>query len=209
MQNSKGKIVSMAVVGLVTVMAPVFAATTTGSRVHSAVTSASATSSKATADKSTLDHSDKKFVTDAAEGGMMEVELGKLAAEKGADSDVKAFGQRMVDDHTKANDKLKTIAASKGVTLPTDLGPMDKHMRDKLQKASGAEFDRLYISHMVKDHEKDVKDFAHASKAAKDADVKSFASDTLPTLQEHLKLAQSAAEKIGASTKHTTSKKKS
>src|SRR5436305_13694278 len=95
MQNSKGKIVSMAVVGLVTVMAPVFAATTTGSRVHSAVTSASATSSKATADKSTLDHSAKKFHTDAAEGGMMEVQLGNLAAETGADPDGKPFGHRM------------------------------------------------------------------------------------------------------------------
>jgi putative membrane protein len=139
---------------------------------------------------------------------MWEVEAGKLAADKGTDPDVKAFGQKMVDDHSKANDKLKQLAADKGVKLPTELGMMDKHSMEKLQKATGADFDRLYVSEMVKDHKKDVSDFEHESKAAKDSDVKAFASDTLPTLQQHLSMVEATATKIGASTKHATKSKK-
>jgi putative membrane protein len=188
MKNSKKQIAALGFAGLLLAMVPAFAAGT----------AASATA------KAKLSGADKTFVMKAAEGGMAEVELGRLAASKGTDPDVKAFGQRMVDDHTKANDKLKQLAAEKGVTLPTELGVLDKHTLDKMQKESGADFDRLYISSMVKDHKKDVSEFKHESKSGKDSDVKGFATDTLPTLREHLQMAQTTATKVGAMTSHAS-----
>jgi putative membrane protein len=142
-----------------------------------------------------LSASDQKFVTKAAQGGQAEVELGKLATEKASSDEVKKFGQRMVDDHGKAGEQLKQLADSKGVTLPSDLEPKAKAEKDKLSKLSGEQFDREYMTYMVKDHKKDVAEFRHESKAAKDGDVKSFASQTLPTLEDHLKQAQSIAPK--------------
>jgi putative membrane protein len=207
--------------GLLLVMAPAFAkaadtagaadtaSTKTTTSSHTNPVTGTNTTTIKTKTKPSLNLSDRRFLTEAAEGGMMEVELGKLAADKATDPDVKSFGQRMVDDHTKANDKIKQIAAEKGVTLPTELGVLDKHTLDKLQKESGSDFDRLYASTMVKDHKKDVSDFQHESKAAKDDDVKTFATHTLPTLKEHLKLAESAANKVSASTKHASTKKTS
>jgi putative membrane protein len=137
---------------------------------------------------------DRKFMEKAAQGGIAEVELGKLAAQKAASPDVKQFGQRMVDDHSKANDKLKSLATSKGVNLPTGLDRSTQRELDKLSKLSGAEFDREYMKHMVSDHKKDVSEFKSEAKKAKDADVKDFAATTLPTLEEHLKLAQAAEQ---------------
>jgi putative membrane protein len=122
------------------------------------------------------------------------VQLGKLAAEKAQSPEVKQFGQRMVDDHGKANDLLKQLATAKGVNLPTELDRSTQREMDKLAKLSGADFDREYMKHMVSDHKKDVREFKSEAKKAKDADVKQFASSTLPTLEQHLSLAQ-AAEK--------------
>ncbi|HSV18730.1 MAG TPA: DUF4142 domain-containing protein [Casimicrobiaceae bacterium] len=139
-----------------------------------------------------LSHGDKKFVEEAAQGGMAEVQLGQLAAQKAQSPEVKQFGQKMVDDHGKANDQLKSIASSKGVDLPNDLKSADKREHDRLSKLNGADFDREYMKHMVSDHKKDVKDFEKEAKSAKDADIKNFASTTLPTLQQHLQMAQQA-----------------
>lgn len=136
---------------------------------------------------------DQRFVRDAAEGGMAEVELGKLAAEKGSSQDVKNFGQRMVDDHSKANDQLKQIASNEGVTLPEKLDAKDRALRIRLSKLSGATFDRVYMENMVRDHKKDVADFQKESTSGSDPAVKQFASQTLPTLQEHLQQAESIA----------------
>ena len=124
----------------------------------------------------------------AATGGMEEVELGQLAAQKASSPDVKNFGQHMVDDHSKANDQLKQLAAQKGVTLPAAISNMQKHDVSKLAKLSGAAFDSAYVSMMVKDHKKDVAEFQKESKSAKDSDLKSWASTTLPTLEDHLKM---------------------
>jgi putative membrane protein len=139
-----------------------------------------------------LAHADRKFIEDAAKGGMAEVELGKLAQQKASNEQVKQFGERMVQDHSKAGDELKQVASSKGVTPPATLDKASQHEMDKLQKLSGAQFDREYMDHMVKDHKKDIKDFQKEAKSGKDADVKNFASSTLPTLQDHLKMAQAA-----------------
>lgn len=149
-----------------------------------------------------LSSQDQKFMMDAAKGGMMEVELGRLAARKASNADVKSFAQRMVDDHGKANTQLKSIAAQKGVTLPATLPADMKQEMDHLSKLSGAEFDRMYMSHMLKDHKKDVSEFEKQASKGADSSVKSFAQQTLPTLREHLTMAQSIASKVGASEDH-------
>src|SRR5947208_3119702 len=143
--------------------------------------------------------SDQTFVTKAAKGGMAEVELGKLAQEKAASDQVKTFGKRMVDDHGKANDELQTLARNKNITLPTDLDPKDKALKDRLSKLSGPAFDRAYMNAMLQDHRKDVSEFRMESTKGHDNDVKAFASKTLPTLEDHLKLAQQTEKAVGTS----------
>jgi putative membrane protein len=133
---------------------------------------------------------DRDFVMDAAMGGLEEVELGQIAAQKGTSEAVKQFGQRMVDDHSKANTELMTLAQSKGITLPTALD--EKHQKDvtKLSALSGAEFDRAYSKMMLSDHTKDVSEFEKESTKGTDPDLKAFAAKTLPTLHEHLQMAR-------------------
>jgi putative membrane protein len=139
---------------------------------------------------------DSEFMVEAANGGMMEVELGQLAATKAQNARVKAFGSMMVQDHTKANEELKTLAGSKSVTLPSSMGEdHQKHVSD-LREKSGADFDKAYMSMMVDDHEKDVNKFENASNNAKDAAVKSFAAKTLPVLRTHLDSARAINDAI-------------
>lgn len=145
-----------------------------------------------------LSAQDRKFVMDAAQGGMVEVELGRLASERATNAEVKAFARRMVDDHTTANERLKQVAQEKNVTLPTELAAEHKQHRDKLSQATGAEFDRLYMSHMVKDHEKTVAEFEKETKNGQDPAVRAFAQQTLPTLREHLQMTHQLATKVGA-----------
>jgi len=143
--------------------------------------------------------SDQTFVTEAVQAGMAEVELGKLAEERASSDQVKSFGQRMVTDHSKANDELKTITQSKNITLPTDLNPHDQALYDRLSKLSGTAFDRAYMEAMVTDHKEDVNEFQRESTAATDPDIRSFAAKTLPTLEEHLKMAQDDYRAVGVS----------
>jgi len=140
-------------------------------------------------DKEGMNDADKKFVTDAAQGGMAEVKLGQLAADKASDPDVKSFGQKMVEDHGKANDQLKMLATQKNLAMPSDLG---KHQKtyDKLSKLQGADFDKAYVKEMVDDHKKDVKEFQKEAERGQDHDVKKWAAETLPTLQMHLTMIQ-------------------
>lgn len=150
--------------------------------------------------------SDRIFVRKAAAGGLAEVELGKLAAERASSQDVKQFGQRMVDDHTKANDQLKQVASEEGVKLPDKMNAKDKATKDRLEKLSGKQFDRAYMRDMVTDHTKDVREFRTESKTAKDPAVKDFAQQTLPTLEDHLKQAKTIAPQVsGTRHKKTTS----
>ncbi|MBV9067244.1 MAG: DUF4142 domain-containing protein [Acidobacteria bacterium] len=156
-------------------------------------TSGTNTTSSAAA---TVDPGDQEFMNKAAQGGMAEVILGQMASSKGTSPDVKNFGNRMVSDHGKANDELKQLAQTKGVTLPADIDDESKKMSDKLSKLNGKDFDKEYIGGMVEDHEKDVKEFEKASKDAKDPDLKAWATKTLPTLQDHLKMAKEAKSKL-------------
>jgi putative membrane protein len=144
-------------------------------------------------------HSDNHFIADAAQGGYAEIELGKLAKDKASSSDVKTFADRMVSDHDKANDELKDIAAKNNVTWPTALDAKHKATYDRLSKLSGPAFDRAYMQAMLKDHQEDVAAFRTESKTGKDEDVKTFATKTLPTLEEHLKLAQTTNGAVATS----------
>jgi putative membrane protein len=127
---------------------------------------------------------------DAAMGGLMEVELGRMATQQGASDAVKQFGQRMVDDHSKANEELMSLASSKGITLPTELDEKHRSHMTKMSSMTGADFDREYVKMMVSDHRKDVSEFEKESTRGTDADLKAFAGRTLPTLQEHLQMAE-------------------
>ena len=156
--------------------------------------------SRAADEKKELSSKDMKFVKNAATGGEMEVALGKLAAGKATSDDVKKFGQQMVDDHSKANDELKDLAKTKSVDLKDAQDKaikMEQKAEAKLSKKEGGAFDKAYMDDMVKDHEKDVKEFEDASKNCDDADLKSWAGKTLPTLQHHLEMAKDIQSKLG------------
>ena len=146
---------------------------------------------------------DKKFAMEAAIGGMAEVKLGQLAEEKASNPDVKAFGQRMVTDHTKANNDLKEVAAKQKIDLPTSLDSKHEATVDKLSKLSGDAFDKAYMKEMVKDHDMDVKEFQKEAQNGQDSAIRDFASKTLPTLQEHQKMAHDLDHKMMTSSKST------
>ncbi len=133
---------------------------------------------------------DKTFMKKAAEGGLAEVQMGQLAQQNGESQEVKDFGQRMVTDHSKANDQLKQVAEKEGVTLPTSPSSHDQAEYNKLSKLQGDAFDKAYAKMMVSDHKKDIAEFKREASSGSDAQVKNFASQTLPTLQEHLQLAE-------------------
>ncbi|MBO9572029.1 MAG: DUF4142 domain-containing protein [Chitinophagaceae bacterium] len=143
-------------------------------------------SDSGTAMTTPVSEADSKFAVKAASGGMMEVQLGELAQQKAMNQRVKDFGAMMVRDHTKANDELKSLAGMKNITLPP--APGEDHMDQikKLSGKSGKEFDKDYVKMMVDDHEKDIKEFEDIANNGNDADVKAFASKTLPTLRMHL-----------------------
>jgi len=140
--------------------------------------------------------SDNEFVMKAAMGGMHEVELGKIAITNADSPEVKKFGERLVADHTKANEELKTVAAKASIAIP-DKMPADKLKEvEKFRALKGAEFDKAFMAHQVKDHEQDVAMFTKATKELKDPGLKGFAEKTLPTLQDHLKMAKTINDKF-------------
>jgi putative membrane protein len=134
---------------------------------------------------------DKKFVKDAAIGGMAEVELAKVAVQKASDDNVKQFAQKMIDDHTKANDQLKEVATKNSIQVPDSLDSKHQSKIDKLSKLSGEQFDKAYVKDQLKDHETVVKKFQDEAQYGTDPNVKAFASSTLPTLEEHLNTVKS------------------
>jgi putative membrane protein len=140
--------------------------------------------------------SDADFVAKAASGGMLEVELGKIAAQKASNADVKKFGQHMVDDHSKANTELKSLAGKKKWTFPVKMKMEHQIAYDKISKLSGAAFDRDYMAQMVLDHTSTVAEFEQATQKATDADLKAFASKTTPTLRMHLDMARQTNDKV-------------
>jgi putative membrane protein len=145
----------------------------------------------------TLSKQDTKFFEDAAQGDMLEVKLGELAVKNAASEDVRKFGQRMVDDHSKLNAQLAQIAQDKkGVVMPQQLDKKHQNEIEKLSKNTGAKFDHEYMSRMVDEHEKDIKAFEKQAKDGKDPDLKQFASTALPTLQSHLAQAKEIEARV-------------
>jgi putative membrane protein len=169
---------------------------------------AQTTASNQTNKATTHPITDAQFAKQAAEGGVAEVKLGQLAEEKGTSQQVKDFGKRMVDDHSKANEQLKSTASGDNIALPDQMNAKDQAEYDHLSKLSGATFDRAYARQMVLDHETDVAAFRHEANDGKDASIKSFASQTLPTLQDHLKVARQIYSGVSAGN-HTTTGQKS
>ncbi len=148
--------------------------------------------------KHMIKSADSMFAVKAAQGGMAEVKMGQLAADKAGNPDVKAFGQQMVDDHTKANDQLKAVAQEEGMTLPTDVNQKQQAMYDSLSKMSGADFDKMYVKDMMTDHQQDVKEFTRESQSGKDEKIKGFAAQTLPVVQGHLDKLKGIQSKMGS-----------
>ena len=139
---------------------------------------------------------DQKFMEDAARAGLAEVDAAKLARQKGESQAVKDFARHMEEDHAKANEELKKLAGSKGVSLPTDVDAKHKRMSAELNKHTAAQFDREYMGQQVNDHKQVVHEFEREAKNGRDADVKKWAADKLPTLRQHLEMAQSTEKGI-------------
>jgi putative membrane protein len=147
----------------------------------------------------TANNADTSFIKDAASGGQMEVKLGQLGADKSQNAQIKSFGERLVKDHTKANEELMKIAQSKGVDLTSTADHPTKEVT-KFSNKSGSDFDKAYIRHMVSDHQKDISKFEKEASQSSDAELKAFAEKTLPTLREHLRMAQDIARSMGIDT---------
>ncbi len=168
--------------------------------------SSSANSTQHSTKAATRTMNDAEFAQRAAEANLAEVKLGNLAEQKGTTETVKDFGKRMVADHSKAEDTLKTVAATNQITLPTALDAKDQAICDQLSKLSGEAFDRAYARDMLRDHRNDVAEFRDEASDGKDAAIKNFASRTLPTLETHLKLAHEMVQTVSAQKTSETSR---
>jgi len=142
-----------------------------------------------------ISRADRTFVRKAAQGGLAEVELGNLAVNRGSSAYVKQFGQRMVDDHSRVNDQLKELAGNKGITLPADIGAENRAVKARLSRLHGAAFDAAYIRDMKEDHRKDIMEFRMESNGGRDRDIRAFARKSLPTLQEHYRMASAMSRR--------------
>ena len=142
------------------------------------------------------DKETSEFLVKATDGGIMEVSLGNIAKTKGRNASVKKFGEMMIEDHEKANAKIKDLAAARHVEVPARVSDDKADMIKKLNTKDGKDFDKAYIDMMVDDHNEDIDMFDKASKDLKDADLKAFATNTLPTLRAHLDSAKAVQESL-------------
>lgn len=145
---------------------------------------------------------DRAFIRDAAQGNKAEVMLGKLAAEKSSNPEVKKFADRMIRDHSKAEEQLEQLADNEGVQVPAQPSAKARMTDDELQKLSGDQFDKTYMSDMLKDHKQDIAAFKHEDQSGSNPQVKEFAAQTLPILESHLREAKKVAPETGAGAKN-------
>jgi putative membrane protein len=143
---------------------------------------------------------DRIFLRKAAQGGMAEVKLGQLAAQKATDGDVRAFGQKMVDDHTKLNNEMAPIADSMSVKLPRDMNKEDQAEYDKLNALSGNNFDMEYLSFMVKDHHKDLREFRQEAASTTDPTLQMAVANATKVIHEHTVMVDKLAHEKGIPT---------
>jgi len=155
-----------------------------------AVAALLAVSGPAAAQTQVVNDADRQFVNKAASDGVAEVELGQIATQRAARPSVRSFAQRMVTDHGRSNTELATLARSKSIELPAKVDASQQAMRDRLSALNGADFDRAYMSEMVRDHTEDVAMFERAAEVSTDPDIKAWAARSLPMLREHLALAR-------------------
>lgn len=145
---------------------------------------------------SSLSTEEREFIVKAAQGGMAEVATGQIASQQATNADVKAFGRQMVTDHGKANNELSQLATNKGIAVPTETNDEHKKKAEELSKKSGKDFDKAYVDEMVEAHKKDVAEFEKMSQSATDADLKTWTTNTLPTLKHHLEMIQALQAKV-------------
>jgi len=139
----------------------------------------------------------KSFIKKAAEINLGEIELGKLAEQKANNPAVKDFGKRMVEDHTKAQNELQPLAKQEGVALPTQPGPTTTALDQKLSSASGAQFDQMYIDHMLSGHKGAIDTFENEIENGNNSAIKSYAEKVLPVIQDHVRIAEDVDGKMG------------
>jgi putative membrane protein len=162
---------------------------------------AGAASSTGPGEARAVSHGDRVFANAAAEAGMEEVATGKLAEYDAAHAQVRQFATRMVADH--ANDKLRQIAGRDGITLPAQMDADAQHHMGRLETARGKDFDALYMQHQASDHRQVIDEFQKEADHGRNPDLRRFAADTLPTLREHLRLAEAAENALPASERTT------
>ena len=149
---------------------------------------------------SAQDMQDKIFLRKAAEGGLAEIQLGKLAVEKASADDVKAFGQKMVNDHTELNDSIAPIAQAKGVAFPKKISKADQAEYDKLNTLQGETFDKEYIAYTVKEHHADLREFRTEAASTNDPDLKAAVDKAAQVIRGHMVLADKLAHDKGIAT---------
>ena len=146
--------------------------------------------------KKGLSSGDVEFINKASQGNLAEMQMGGLAVAKAKNPELKAFGQKMVTDHSKAHTELRGLAQQKQIELPIGVSVEQMEDRERLSKLSGAAFDKEYVRLMIEDHEKDVADFQKQAKDGSDRDAREYASDTLATLKMHLDMIKAIGGKI-------------
>ena len=161
-------------------------------------TTTTTTDTGTTAQAGQLAEADQTFVEKAAQDSIAEIDLGELAKERAESEEVKQFAQRMIDDHGKANEQLEEIAKSKGAVIPTEAGEEHSKLRAELGELEGEAFDQKYMAAMAEDHQKAVDLFQKQAEEGQDPELKSFAEQTLPTLKEHLSMAQEMVQQAQA-----------
>jgi putative membrane protein len=196
MANTKHIVTGIAAVALVFGAGPAFAQYGSTGQPGRQPSSTTNQGNSQTSTANTKTSADETFAKKAAEGGMAEVKLGQLAEERGSNPAVKNFGRRMVQDHSKAGNELKSTASKANVELPTEMDKSDQATYDRLSKLSGDAFDRAYARDMVRDHSKDVSEFQKEAKNGRDENIKKFAAQTLPTLQSHLDQARQMEQAV-------------
>ena len=159
--------------------------TTTTAGTDTSNMNTSNTSNTANTNTTPLGKEDSTFVIEAAMGGMMEVEAGNLAQQMGSSQRVKDFGAMMVRDHGQANNELKSLVSNRGIMLPDSLSKDKRKHIEAMRKMTGKSFDTHYINMMKEDHRKDIGKFEKESTGGKDADIKNWATKTLPVLRMH------------------------
>jgi len=161
--------------------------TTTGTDAAGGTGAASAAGGTSAA---SLSSADNKFIQQATQHGLAEVQMGQLIVQNAQNAELKSFGQRLITDHNQANQQLAQIAAQKSVTIPTQADATHQQMMSQLSSLSGTEFDRTVTKDAVRDHERDIKLYQNAANNLQDPELKAFAQQNLPILQQHLDMAK-------------------